>query len=356
MKKKAPNRPITLKDIAKVAEVNPSTVSRAMRNDPRISETVRKKIKNIAEKMEYRPNPFVSAFTAQVRGYRGAPHGVTIVMLDYDGDHSTDSSWQSIYIKGITFRAEQLGYKTEIICLAKLNYSISRLNKILHVRGIRGMIILPVPERANFSEINCEHIALATISYSVKHLSINRTSLDYYQCMMLILNNLVKKGYKRIGFSIAKSDLRRFGERLFSGFLGWQQTLPKSKRIPVHINKKIGEYNETVEDRASGRKDYMQWLEKHKPEVVVGSSARFHQWLLELGFNIPDDIGFVSTGKLSEMPGVSGIDQKHFEIGTATTDLIIGQFHRNEYGPPNPEKVVMIEGSWLDGNTLKLST
>jgi DNA-binding LacI/PurR family transcriptional regulator len=353
MKEKDIKRPITLRDIARKAGVHPSTVSRAMRNDPHISKKVRKNIQDVAEKMEYRPNPFVSAFTAQVRSYRGAPHGITIVMLDYEGEYLTNNSWHQLYLQGIKSRAEQLGYKTEIISFSKLNYSITRLNKILHVRGIRGMIILPVPKRANLSGLNCEHLALATISYSVKHLSINKTSLDYYQCMMLVLGNLTKKGYKRIGFSIAKSDLNRFGERLFSGFLGWQQTLPTNKRLPGHINNKIGEQNETEEDRTSGRKDYENWLTKYNPEVIIASSSRFHQWLLELGFNIPDDIGFVSVGNISETPGVSGVDQKHLEMGRTTTDLIIDQFHSNEYGPPNPEKTVMVEGGWIEGNTLK---
>ncbi len=353
MNKKVSNRPITLRDVARKAGVHPSTVSRAMRNDSHISESVCKKIQSIAKEMAYRPNPFVSAFTAQVRNYRGTPNGATILMLDYSGTHSKDSLWQKIYIDGITFRAEQLGYKTEILSFAKLNYSTTLLKKILHTRGIRGMIILPVPEEADLSKLNCENMALATISYSLKGLLINKTSLDYYQCMMLILEKLINKGYKRIGFSIAESDLRRFGSRLFSGFTGWQQTIPAKKRIPVHINEKIGVYNETDENRIAGRQDFKKWIEKHKPDVVIGSSSRFYKWLLELNFNIPDDIGFVATGRLPDMPNVSGINQKHLDIGAATVDLIVEQFHRNEYGPPNTEKIVMIEGSWIEGNSLK---
>lgn len=348
-----PQRPITLKDIAKAVGVHPSTVSRAMRNDPHISQNVRERIKAAAETMSYKPNPFVSAFTAQVRNYRGAPHGVTIAMLDYEGAHLVDDRWQKLYIEGIGNRAQQLGYKTEIISLSKMNYSVLKLNKMMYVRGIRGLIILPVPETANFSDLNCKHMALATISYSVKDLSINRTSLDYYQCMMLILNNLQKKRYKRIGFAIARSDLLRFGERLFSAFVGWQQTLPLVQRIPVHINDKIGSDDETAQTRLLGRHDFEQWVRDYRPEVVIGSSFRFYKWLLELNFNIPDDIGFAATAKLSEAKGVSCVDQNHLEIGAATIDLIVEQFHRNEYGPPKTEKTVMIEGRWVEGHTLK---
>ena len=350
--KKGPERPITLRDIAREADVHPSTVSRAMRNDPHISPKVREKIDKIAKKIGYRPNPLISAFTAQVRGYRGSPHGVTIVILNCDLDKS-NSLWQNLYIKGITYRAEQLGYNVEIISLSKIKYSVPRLNKILHARGIRGMVILPVPDGTDLSELNCEHLALATISYSLKNLPINKTSLDFHQCMTLTLKHLAKKGYKRIGFALADVDMLRFGERLVAAFVAWQHTLPVSKRIPVHINTHVGKHQETAQNRATGCTDYKQWLEKYKPEVVVGSSDIFYKWLLELKLKMPDDIGFSSTGILPGMPDVSGIDPKNYQIGIATTDLIIGQFHRNDYGLPDPEKIVMIEGSWVEGKTLR---
>ncbi|AUS97763.1 transcriptional regulator [Clostridium thermosuccinogenes] len=47
---------VTIEDIAKAANVSPSTVSRAIANNPRISEKTRKKIFKIIEEMNYHPN------------------------------------------------------------------------------------------------------------------------------------------------------------------------------------------------------------------------------------------------------------------------------------------------------------
>lgn len=47
---------ITIKDIAKAANVNHSTVSRALRDDPRVSKAMREKIHAIARQMNYVPN------------------------------------------------------------------------------------------------------------------------------------------------------------------------------------------------------------------------------------------------------------------------------------------------------------
>ena len=47
---------VTINDIAKAANVSPSTVSRAIADSPRISKATKKKIFKIMEEMNYYPN------------------------------------------------------------------------------------------------------------------------------------------------------------------------------------------------------------------------------------------------------------------------------------------------------------
>ena len=47
---------ITIKDIAKTLKINPSTVSRALRDHPDVSEQLRATIKQLADELGYRPN------------------------------------------------------------------------------------------------------------------------------------------------------------------------------------------------------------------------------------------------------------------------------------------------------------
>ena len=46
----------TIKDVAKAAGVSPSTVSRALHNNPRISEQARERIRALAKEMGFHPN------------------------------------------------------------------------------------------------------------------------------------------------------------------------------------------------------------------------------------------------------------------------------------------------------------
>ena len=47
---------ITIKDIAKLLGVNPSTVSRALKDHPDISRQMREKVQSVARDLGYRPN------------------------------------------------------------------------------------------------------------------------------------------------------------------------------------------------------------------------------------------------------------------------------------------------------------
>ena len=55
--------PITMKDIARALGVSVATVSRALRDSPRISEEQRNKINRYAREHNYFPNVLAESFT-----------------------------------------------------------------------------------------------------------------------------------------------------------------------------------------------------------------------------------------------------------------------------------------------------
>lgn len=55
----------TIKDVARMAEVSPSTVSRALRDNPRISAQVRKRVRDVADAMDFHPNQMARGLVKQ---------------------------------------------------------------------------------------------------------------------------------------------------------------------------------------------------------------------------------------------------------------------------------------------------
>ena len=60
-------------------------------------------------------------------------------------------------------------------------------------------------------------------------------------------------------------------------------------------------------------------------------------------------VAFASLDRYPEDESFAGIDQAHEQIGSTVVDLIVAQVNRNERGVPPYSKMVLIEGSWVDG-------
>ena len=70
------SKEVTIYDIAKNLDVSPSTVSRALKDDPTVSKKTRKKVFETAAQMGYRSNHFAKNLRQQ--------HSLTIGVIVYE--------------------------------------------------------------------------------------------------------------------------------------------------------------------------------------------------------------------------------------------------------------------------------
>ena len=61
----SPHSSVSIKDIARKAQVAPSTVSRALRDHPRIGEDTRRQIQELARRMGYIPSEAARVLVGQ---------------------------------------------------------------------------------------------------------------------------------------------------------------------------------------------------------------------------------------------------------------------------------------------------
>ncbi|RKX46665.1 MAG: hypothetical protein DRP64_02865 [Verrucomicrobia bacterium] len=343
---KNPQRPITTRDVADAVGVNQSTVSRALRNDPSVSKKMREKIRRMADELGYRPNPFISAFTAQVRGYRRSPQHASLAILNaYRKDDQMD--FLERYIQGAVKRAEQMGFRVDIFHFQELESKEARLLQILRTRGIRGLLVLPLPIYEDLSGFDVEHLACATIDMTENLPAISHAVPDYFRHMQTALIKLESLGYKRIGFCTKTSEMHGFARYSMASYLLWQQHLPARSRLKVHVDSGMDER------QAEDRDAFFEWLELGRPDAIVSNDIRYLNWMKEGGGEVPSEIGFANLSWEEDKSRSAGIDQRQSLVGSAAMDLVIGHIYRNEYGLPDAMKTVFVDGIWRDGETVR---
>src|SRR6201987_2696313 len=153
-------------EIAQSLGVAPSTVSRDLRSDPRISAAIRQRVEEAAENLGYRPNPLVSALMAN-RRRRGSGGAVDVIALvtNYGGrkDWRTKDVCRWEY-EGIQRRASELGFRVEIFALADYRGELAKLQATLRARAIRGVLLGFSREEKPNTIFDCADFCVAGLS------------------------------------------------------------------------------------------------------------------------------------------------------------------------------------------------
>ncbi len=286
---------------------------------------------------------------AQVRSQKPIKYQATIAFLA-DGSISQDTlnSMMPIgrYYRGIQARAQSQGYKVQPFSLQDPDFSTEHFKKVLHNRGIQGIIFGPVRYEHVDTPItlNLESLSSAACgAYLGPMKSLHHASPENFDAVKRCVNRLQASGDSRIGFVALEETVARGNGRSLAAFLLYQNDIPARQRIPPLILP--------VWDKER----FKSWYERYRPEGIISTLyPKLIPWFASNGIAIPDTVQLATYHKTPYIyPYVSGIDQKFEMVGAATVDLIVGQLYRNEKGIPTEPKSVVIAGEWFEGNTVR---
>jgi Transcriptional regulators len=337
---RAPNQRV----LAALAGVCQTTVSLALRGDPSIPEATRDHIRRVAEKAGYRPNPQVASLMAQIRrGRKTTARGCIAFLADAaDREEWLDRDYVCRQREGMVARAAELGYRTEAFYLRGRGMSVERLDRVLHARGIRA-VVLAGPKRSDvdLSGMRWRDYACATISYTWD-MPVDRVSSHHRHNMDLVLGELEARGYRRIGLSLRPHEVAAVDRNWLSGLLVMQQRLPASRRLPPFVG----------EHEPGSLPAFAAWMEKWKPDVLISLTGWEERWLKRLGLRAPTDIGHVCLNR-PDGSSFAGVEEDHAFIGSTVIELLVAQVNRNDYGIPVRPRLTLIDGRWREGDTLR---
>jgi len=327
---------VTIKDIARAAGVNHTTVSRVINNDPSISEITKKKVLKIIKKMNYYPN---TAARTLVKGKTNtiafaAPYLTSQAELDIitgigDRLRETGSTYEMTFYTG----REATGYRDMII------------RNILYGRKADGLIVTSFHLKPSIvSEFRKSKFPLVIIEDYVK--GAHSIMTDSYRGGFMATEHLIEKGRKKIAY-IAGGKLQPYslltlknydGER----YRGYRDAMSRHKikstekliiRIdmssPVHGAEAFRELMEKAPDT-----DAIFCAAGDMVAVGILKQAR------KMGIKIPSDIAIVGYDNniISDLvnPSLTTVTNHHIQMGSAAFDIVMSEI---KHGTGKPRTI-----------------
>lgn len=342
-----PSKRVTLNDIAQAVGVSRTTVSLALANHKRISEQRRKQIKQTALEMGYRPDPHLAALAQYRKKSRSAPPKATIAWLNFWKEpqrlrcyHEFDLYWQGAFQV-----ANRAGYKLEEFTLSEL--LPKRLAGILEARGIEGALLPPYPNAVeqNVLQFPFSKFKVIRFGWNFQKPYLHSVTSDLIASAEVAFQEILSKGYQRIGYAAIKEKKRPFGAGIFWAQQCWE-SLPALRELFIEANLSSQEKLAQLSD----------WLKQEKPEAILTDLHELPTWLNMLGVHVPNDIA-LATLSPHDTPIDAGIDQNPFEIGrTAAYALICRLSVWNDETPSGIKTQTLVPARWIDGTSLPTKT
>lgn len=328
---------VTLGHIAKRAGVHVTTVSLALRDSPRLPEATRARIRKIATDMGYEPDAALSALNAYRTRVRAPVFQAT---LAYFNNYPARQGLFGVptfreYHQGALRRAEELGYKLEEVWLHEPHLTMKGLRSRLLAKGIRGILVFPQSEPGALPEFAWDDFSAVALGYSVTAPQLHRVTNHQFRSVLLLLRELRRLGYRRIGLNVAEEYDRRMNLAPSAAYAAYDRMLPARERVPALTPR----YRNDLFRLA-------KWMERHRLEAIICQDFSMWDKMLSLGLRVPEDIGFayIHVGKAETL--LSGVHQNDEEIGRGAVDFLVAMLHRNERGLPRVAQHLLVDGDW----------
>ncbi len=351
-------RRTTLADVAKKAGVHVTTVSLALRNHPRLPEETRERIKKLADRLGYRPDPFLQALVA----YRGktTPRR-NPPTLAYVTNWDTRWGWKKVtahpdFFAGALAKANELGFHLDHFWMREPGLTHGRLSGILQARGINGVIIASHMREVDVAlHFDWTHFSAVKIDYFPHQPELHNVTNNQCSIVRLAMQRVLALGYRRIGFVMHRGWDHSVDHLWTAGFLCEQANVTPEERIPIYLFPEPEPVEawmaESKADVIAPTGSFERWFRKHQPEVIISKASFVQPRFAELGLRIPRDVAFVDVF-LDEPDGcTAGVRQNHDTVGELAVEILAGQLHHNKYGVPEIPTTTYVEGTWFDGTT-----
>ena len=331
---------ISLKDLAHELGVSIATVSRALRNSPEIGQEMQMKVKELAKRLNYRPNPFAQSLRKE------GPRIIGVVVPNLV------THFYAAVLDGIEDEARRAGYSvissnSHESCEDEMRAIDNFVN--LHVEGIIASVSQNTTDYSHFEKVSKMGIPLVFFGRTCLPDLFSSVTANGDVAAQKATQHLIETGSRRIAFLGGPNHLDMVKRRKH----GYLEAL-RDNRIP--IDRELVVCNRIDFDLVvEATKQLLQIENRPDAILAVNDTVTFAAFnaVKEMGLRIPEDvalIGFTDDQHARYVtPQMSAIEDQSYKMGCVAYDLL----QKSISGDPNKYKKIVPQKLVIRGTSDK---
>lgn len=317
----------TLKQIADQLGISITTVSKALKDYPDVSPKTKKKIVDLANKLNYTPN----SFAVNLRTKQSKTVGLIVPTVDYN--------FFSKVFEGVLAEAEKRKYLVIILrSNEKLDIEKKQIELLLNKR-VDGILMSLSNETGDFDHIKniiTNKTPLVLFDKIAKLVNCSKVAINDKKAAYDAVTYLIKKGHKKIahfrGSFMPQNSIDRF--------LGYKKALEDNNIIYDSSLVYICDNNTDFED---GYENAQKAVAEHPDLDAIFAitdlvAIGIIKYLNDIKIKMPEQIavfGFCNSF-MSEIitPKLTTIDQPGYEIGKKAASILFDEIELKKTDKP----------------------
>ncbi|MGV8092302.1 MAG: LacI family DNA-binding transcriptional regulator [Mangrovibacterium sp.] len=321
---------VTIKDIARILGISASTVSRALKDHPDISEDTKVAVNNLAAQLKYQPN----AVALSLRQSRSYTIGVIIPEIVH--------YFFSSVISGIEDVAYDAGF-TVMMCQSNEKYDREVANaRMLLAHRVDGILVSISKETTDYAHLKMLQegkIPLVFFDRIVSEIITDQVIVDDEEAAFKATRHLIQKGRKRIAHFAGPGNLL-IGRDRKNGYIRALREAGLKIDPELVIEADSFEKAHIAVDRLLESGNLPDGIFTTNDLTAIGAI----QCLKKKGISIPQQVAVVgfSDGHFSGItdPALTSVDQHGYEMGTTATRILLDRL-LNPADPYVPQTKVL---------------
>ncbi len=308
---------VTIRDVAALAGVSPSTVSRTCKDHSSISKETKEKVRWAMAQLGYEPNPASSVPSGQNSPLIG-------IILPPSSGEVFENSFYLEAIRGISQFCNDREYVSTVITGRDADEILKAIRTLVKDERIGGFIVLYSREEDPVIDYLYSEGLLYVLIGKAQQFANQTIYVDNDNLLAgkEVTEYLYRLGHRRIAY-VSSSDMMFSSERK----AGYQLALMQNE-LPIRAEYCVEIAGNLVEDNEALRSLILQ---EERPTAVVASddilAVELERVCVQQGISIPDDLSIISFNNslLSRItsPQLTSVDINSCQLGIEAASQLI---------------------------------